>query len=259
MHKKYLDPAIHPSGIRAPKLAEEMIPRHIALVMDGNGRWANKRSLPRTEGHAAGEKALLEVIAGALELGVKALSAFAFSTENWSRSPAEVRFLMGFSRTVLRRQRDILNSWGVKIVWIGRSKRLWPSVIKELRQAEELTKDNDRLTLYMCVNYGGRAEITDAVKELAHSIQAGKINPGKISEKTISQKLYDPNMPEVDLFIRTSGEQRISNFLLWQSAYAELVFVEQLWPDMDRIELFKAVEQYVKRERRFGGAVDQVK
>src|SRR5699024_9284074 len=193
--------------------------------MDGNGRWANRRGLPRTAGHEAGEAALLDVVAGALEIGVSHLSEYAFSTENWKRSPEEVRFLMGFSRSVLRRQRDTLNSWGVRIVWIGQAQRLWPGVIKELREAEHLTAGNTRMTLYMCVNYGGRAEIIDAVRQVAEQARQGRLGGRAITEATFTQHLFVPQMPDVDLFLRTSGEQRTSNFLLWQSAYAELVFI----------------------------------
>ncbi|MDO5645020.1 MAG: isoprenyl transferase [Dermabacter sp.] len=250
--------APHPSGATPPALDPRAVPAHVAVVMDGNGRWANQRGLPRTAGHEAGEAALLDVVAGALQVGVTHLSAYAFSTENWSRSPSEVRFLMGFSRSVLRRQRDTLNGWGVRIVWIGRSQRLWPSVIKELREAEELTKHNTRMTLYMCVNYGGRAEIVDAVQALSRDVADGRLNPSRVSEKALRRYLYDPQMPDVDLFLRTSGEQRTSNFLLWEAAYAEMLFIDDLWPDVDRRTLWRAIEQYARRDRRFGGAVDQV-
>ncbi len=163
---------------------------------------------------------------------------------------------MGFSRSVLRRQRDTLDSWGVRIVWIGREQRLWGSVIRELKEAEERTRDNTRMTLYMCVNYGGRAEIVDAVREIAEEARAGRLKGSGISEKTIQRHLVDPDMPEVDLFLRTSGEQRTSNFLLWQAAYAELVFVPELWPDVDRRVLWRAITEYARRDRRYGGAVD---
>jgi undecaprenyl diphosphate synthase len=228
----------------------------VAVVLDGNGRWANRQGLPRTAGHEAGEAALLDVVAGALQIGVTHLSAYAFSTENWKRSPDEVRFLMGFSRSVLRRQRDTLHSWGVRIVWIGREQRLWGSVIRELKDAERLTRDNTLMTLYMCVNYGGRAELVDAVREIAEEARAGRLKGSGISERTIQRHLIDPEMPEVDLFLRTSGEQRTSNFLLWQAAYAELVFVPELWPDVDRCVLWRAITEYARRDRRYGGAVD---
>lgn len=252
----YQEPHPHPSGARPPQLPAPTIPGHVAVVMDGNGRWANRQGLPRTAGHEAGEAALLDVVAGALQIGVTHLSAYAFSTENWKRSPEEVRFLMGFSRSVLRRQRDTLNSWGVRIVWIGRAQRLWGSVIKELREAEELTRHNTRMTLYMCVNHGGRAEIVDAVREIAEEARAGRLSARGITMKSFARHLNDPDMPDVDLFLRTSGEQRTSNFLLWQAAYAELVFVEELWPDVDRRVLWRAITEYARRDRRYGGAID---
>lgn len=254
--RAYEGPDPHPSGARPPHLPAALVPAHVAVVMDGNGRWANQRGLPRTEGHRAGEAALLDVVAGALELGVTHLSAYAFSTENWKRSPEEVRFLMGFSRDVLRRQRDTLHGWGVRIRWIGRPQRLWGSVIRELQEAERLTAGNTRMTLYMCVNYGGRAEIVDAVREIAEEARAGRIRGRGITEASFARHLTDPDMPDVDLFVRTSGEQRTSNFLLWQAAYAELVFLPELWPDMDRRVLWRAVVEYARRDRRYGGAVD---
>ncbi|MFC0674212.1 isoprenyl transferase [Brachybacterium hainanense] len=250
------EPFPHPSGALPPQLPAPVVPRHIAIVMDGNGRWANARGLPRTAGHEAGEAALLDVVAGAIQIGVTHLSAYAFSTENWKRSPDEVRFLMGFSRSVLRRQRDTLHSWGVRIVWIGREQRLWGSVIRELKEAEQLTRDNTRMTLYMCVNYGGRAEIVDAARAIAAEARAGRISGRGITEASFARHLIDPDMPDVDLFLRTSGEQRTSNFLPWQAAYAELVFVPELWPDVDRVVLWRAVVDYARRDRRFGGAID---
>ena len=260
-----VSPPPHPSGARPPAMDPRFVPQHVAIVMDGNGRWANERGLPRTEGHRAGEAALLEVVAGAVEMGVGHVSAYAFSTENWKRSPEEVRFLMGFSRDVLRRQRDTLHSWNVRIRWNGRAPRLWTSVIRELQEAEELTRHNTGTTLHMCVNYGSRAEITDAVQALAEEVRAGRMRPADIREETITRWLdrayrtgerdIDPT-PDVDLFLRTSGEQRLSNYLLWQSAYAELLFLDVLWPDVDRRTLYAAVEAYARRDRRYGGAVD---
>jgi len=232
----------------------ENIPHHVALVMDGNGRWAKARGLPRTAGHEAGEKALLDVVHGAIEVGVKELSAYAFSTENWRRSPEEVKFLLGFNRDVLRRRRDEMNALGVRIKWVGKPGRLWKSVIEELEEAQELTKRNNVLTLNMCVNYGGRAELTDALKTLASDVKSKKIAPDSITEKTIKKYLYNPHMSDVDLFLRSSGEQRTSNFLPWQSVYAEMVFMDVLWPDVDRHTLWEAIGIYNERERRFGRA-----
>lgn len=244
------------TGLIPPAFPGGSVPRHVAITMDGNGRWANQRGLSRIEGHRAGEPALLDAVAGAIQAGVRYLSVFAFSTENWRRSPDEVRFLMGFNRAVLHRRRDQLNEWGVRIRWAGRRPRLWNSVIRDLEFAERLTADNTVLTLTMCVNYGGRLELTDAVRSIAEDVAAGRIKPSGITERTIARALYVPELPDVDLFIRSSGEQRISNFLLWQSAYAEFVFQDVLWPDFDRTTLWAAIEEYVGRDRRFGGAVD---
>ncbi len=250
-------PFPHPSGARPPAVPRELVPQHVAIVMDGNGRWANQRGLRRTEGHEAGEASLLDVIAGAVEVGVRCVSAYAFSTENWRRSPDEVRFLMGFNRDVIRRRRDELDSWGVRVVWSGRRPRLWRSVIAELEEAQERTRHNDVITLNFCVNYGGRAEIADAVRSIGQEVAAGRLRPGGIDERTIARHLYHPDVPDVDLFVRSSGEQRTSNFLLWQSAYAEMVFLDTLWPDFDRRDLWRAVETYAARDRRYGGAVDR--
>ncbi len=248
-------PVPHPSGARPPDLPAKAVPRHVAVVMDGNGRWAKQRGLPRTAGHEAGEAALFDVVEGALEVGVKWLSAYAFSTENWRRSPDEVRFLMGFNRDVIRRRRDEMHAMGVRVRWAGRRPRLWKSVIDELEAAEELTRHNSVLTLTMCVNYGGRAEIADAAAALSKDVRAGRVDPDKIDAKVFARYLDEPDMPDVDLFVRSSGEQRISNFLLWQSAYAELVFPDVLWPDFDRRHLWQAVQTYAERERRYGGAL----
>ena len=218
------------------------MPEHVAIVMDGNGRWANRRGLTRIEGHKAGEAALLDVVAGAIQAGVKHLSVYAFSTENWSRSPEEVRFLMGFNRDVLHRRRDQLNEWGVRVRWSGRrAPALGLSVIKELQYAERLTARNDVLTLTMCVNYGGRVELVDAMRAIGEDIAAGRLKPSAVTEKLIQKRLYQPDMPDVDLFIRSSGEQRTSNFLLWESAYAEFVFLDTLWPDFSRTDLWEAI------------------
>jgi len=237
------------TGIYPPAFARGAVPEHIAIVMDGNGRWANARGLTRVEGHKAGEASLLDVVAGAIQVGVKHLSVYAFSTENWKRSPEEVKFLMGFNRDVLHRRRDQLNDWGVRVRWAGRKPRLWTSVINELKFAEKLTARNSVLTLTMCVNYGGRQEIVDAVRA---AVAAGET----VTEKSIQRHLYTPDLPDVDLFVRSSGEQRMSNFMPWQSAYAEMVFLDTLWPDFTREQLWEAVGIYATRNRRFGGAVD---
>lgn len=244
------------TGQRPPTLPRESVPGHVAIVMDGNGRWANRQGLPRVEGHRAGEASLLDVVAGAIQIGVRHLSVYAFSTENWARSPDEVRFLMGFNREVLHRRRDQLNEWGVRIRWAGRRPRLWRSVIDELLFAERLTAHNSTLTLTMCVNYGGRTEIQDAVRAIAAEVAAGRLKPDRISERTVQRHLYTADLPDVDLFVRSSGEQRTSNFLLWQSAYAEMVFLDRLWPDFRRTDLWHAIELYAGRSRRFGAATD---
>ncbi len=245
-------PTPHPSGAKPPKLSNALIPNHVAVVMDGNGRWAKQRGLPRTAGHEAGEAALFDLVEGAIEIGVKEISAFAFSTENWKRSPEEVKFLMGFNRDVIRRRLDDMHDLGVRVRWAGRDRKLWKSVIDELERAEKITAKNKVLTLNMCVNYGGRSEIIDAAIELGKDIKNKKIDPDKVNEKSFAKYLDVPT--DVDLFLRSSGEERISNFMLWQSAYAELVFLDVLWPDVDRRTLWNAIEIYAKRDRRFGNA-----
>ncbi|MGN6781209.1 MAG: isoprenyl transferase [Marmoricola sp.] len=247
-------PRPHPSGARPPELAPAQVPGHVAIIMDGNGRWARQRGLPRTAGHEAGEHSLFDVVEGAIEVGVKAISAYAFSTENWSRSPDEVRFLMGFNRDVIRRRRDEMHELGVRVRWAGREPRLWRSVLKELRVAEELTADNGVLTLTMCVNYGGRAELADAARSIARDVAAGRLQPDKVDERTFARHLYLPDLGDADLVWRTSGEQRLSNFMLWQAAYSELVFTDVLWPDVDRRDLWRAIETYAQRNRRYGSA-----
>jgi undecaprenyl pyrophosphate synthase len=229
-------PRPHESGARPPKISRNRLPTHVAIVMDGNGRWAKARNLPRTEGHAQGEAALFDVIEGAIEIGVKYLSAYAFSTENWNRSPDEVRWLMGFNRDVIRRRRDQLDAMGVRVRWAGRSPRLWRSVITELQDAE----------------------IVDAVRQIAQLAAEGRLDPRKLNEERFRHFLDEPDIPDVDLFVRSSGEQRTSNFLLWQSAYAELVFLDRLWPDFDRRDLWRAIELYAGRDRRYGGAAPNV-
>jgi len=242
------------ADLRPPVIPVDLVPRHVAVVMDGNGRWAKARGLPRTAGHEAGEAALFDVVEGALQLGITHLSAYAFSTENWKRSPEEVRFLMGFNRDVIRRRRDEMHAMGVRVRWAGRRPRLWRSVIRELQVAEDLTRHNHALTLTMCVNYGGRAELADAAAALAADAVAGRVDPAKVDERTLARYLDEPELPDVDMFWRTSGEQRMSNFMLWQAAYAEMVFSDVAWPDVDRRHLWAAVEQYASRSRRYGSA-----
>jgi len=247
-------PDPHPSGARPPKIPADLVPKHVALVMDGNGRWANARGLPRIEGHRRGEASLMDVAWGCIDIGVRWLSADASSTENWKRSPDEVRFLMGFNRDVIRRRVDEMHSMGVRVRWAGRRPRLWRSVISELEVAERMTVGNSVLTLQFCVNYGGRAEIADAAAAIAADVAAGRLKPGEVNEKVFARYLDEPDIPDVDLFIRSSGEQRTSNFLIWQSAYAEFVFLDTLFPDFDRRHLWHACEIYASRDRRYGGA-----
>lgn len=226
------------------------VPTHVACVMDGNGRWAERRGLKRTDGHAAGEEALLATVEGALELGIGWLTVFAFSTENWRRPVEEVRYLMEFNESLLLRRRDELHERGVRIRFAGRRDRRVPRrVLKRMDEALELTRHNTGLTLTIAFNYGGRAEIVDAVRRI---VEEG-MEAGKIDENTIADHLYDPEMPDPDLVVRTSGEYRISNFLLWELAYSELVFTDTLWPDFRAEHLADAVREYQHRRRRFGG------
>lgn len=250
--------ALHRPGLTPPDLPAQAVPAHVACVMDGNGRWANARGLARTEGHRVGETTMMDVIAGAVEIGIEELSVYAFSTENWRRSPAEVRFLMGFTRQVLRAQTDDLLAWGVRVNWVGREPRLWKSVLSEVRRSERITAGNEALVLNMCLNYGGRAEIADAARAIAEEAAAGRLKASAVSERTVQRHLYSPAMRDVDLLIRTGGEQRTSNFLMWEAAYAELYFSPLPWPEFDRTQLWRACQAYASRDRRFGGAVDRV-
>jgi undecaprenyl diphosphate synthase len=234
-------------------LDRSRIPQHVAIVMDGNGRWAAQRGLPRTKGHEQGERALYDVVEGALEIGLRYLTVYAFSTENWDRPASEVRFLMNFNRVLIRARRDELDDRGVRIVFLGRRDwRLPRSVRREMEAAERLTAGNRKMTLVIALNYGGRTEIVDAVKRLLADHDAGRLHGERITAKGISRRLYLPEVPDPDLLIRTSGEMRTSNFLLWQAAYSELWFTPVLWPDFNREHLFEAVRDYQKRERRFG-------
>jgi undecaprenyl diphosphate synthase len=228
--------------------------RYVAIITDGNGRWAQARGLPVLAGHEAGADVVKARLKDAVELGVEELTVYSFSTENWTRSPDEVRFLMGFNRDVIRRRRDEMHELGVRVRWSGRAPRLWKSVIRELQIAEELTRENDVLTLNMCVNYGGRAELADTARSIAREVAAGRLDPEKVDEKTFARHLYVPALADADVLWRTSGENRLSNYLLWQAAYAELVFTDILWPDVDRLALWKAIELYAQRDRRFGKA-----
>ena len=222
--------------------------------MDGNGRWAQRRGLPRREGHAAAEPALFDTVEGALEIGLEWLTVYAFSTENWRRPQDEVRFLMGFKESLLLRRRDELHERGVRVRFVGRRDRRVPQrVLRRIDEAVELTRDNKVMTLGLAFNYGGRAEIVDAIRDV---IRQG-IPANGLSERTFRAHLYDPEMPDPDLVVRTSGEYRISNFLLWQLAYSELVFTDVLFPDFRREHLFEAVREYQHRERRYGNVASR--
>ena len=235
------------------------LPRHVAIVMDGNGRWAKQRGLARTEGHKAGEEALYDVVEGALDIGLEWLTVYAFSTENWKRPPSEVRFLLHFNRTLLRNRRDDLHGRGTRIRFLGRRDdwRIPKSVLNDMEDAEALTKNNRRLTFTIAFDYGGRTEIVDAVKKLLDERVRGKLRGERLTPDSISRRLYRPDMPDPDLLIRTGGEMRISNFLLWQAAYAELWFTPIYWPDFSREHLYEAIRDYQKRDRRFGAVDDR--
>jgi undecaprenyl diphosphate synthase len=228
----------------------DRLPVHVACVMDGNGRWAQKRGLPRTEGHRAGERALFDTIQGAVELKLSWLTVFAFSTENWRRPPDEVRFLLSVvGDQLLLRRRDDLDRMGVRIRTIGRRDwRVPRRILRRIDESVEMTRHNRGLNLTIAFNYGGRAEIVDAVREIVDA----RVPPAKINESTVRSHLYMPDMPDPDLVIRTSGEFRLSNFLIWELAYSELVFTDVLWPDFRREHLFSAIREYQRRERRFG-------
>jgi len=227
----------------------DRIPVHVGCVMDGNGRWAQQRGLRRTDGHAAGEEALFDAVEGALDLGLGWFTVYAFSTENWRRPADEVRYLMGYNESLLVRRRDELHERGVRMRFVGR--RDWRVPRRILRRMDEsvaLTQHNKTMTFTIAFNYGGRAEIVDAVRALV----TDGVPADKVTEKAIRSRLYDPEMPDPDLVVRTSGEHRISNFLLWELAYSELVFTDVLWPDFRRGDLFDAVREYQRRTRRFG-------
>ena len=241
------------------ELDRDAVPRHVGIIMDGNGRWANTRGLHRTAGHAAGEPALFDVIEGALDIGLEWLTVFTFSTENWGRDPEEVQFLMEFNVDLLERRRDEMHELGVRLLFMGdrADPRVPDAVRTRMDAAEVLTTDNRALNMVYAFNYGGRAEIAAAARSIAIEAVADDLDPDAVSVETLSRRMYLPEMPDPDLIIRTSGEQRTSNFLLWQAAYAELVFTPVLWPDFDRDELVRCIVEYQQRDRRYGGAVDE--
>ena len=225
--------------------------------MDGNGRWASARGLPRGEGHRRGVEALRKTVRAAGEIGISFLTIFSFSAENWSRPPSEIRDLMGLLRRFIRNDLAELHQNGVKVRVIGERSDLDPDIRRLLEEAEELTRDNTGLTLVVAFNYGARQEIARAAARIAAMIKDGTLDPSAITADLIGQNLDAPDLPDPDLIIRTSGEQRLSNFLLWQIAYSELVFVPTYWPDFDRAALESAIAEYHRRERRFGGLIAQ--
>ncbi|QQR70068.1 MAG: isoprenyl transferase [Alphaproteobacteria bacterium] len=236
------------SGPKAPG------PTHVAIIMDGNGRWAKQRNLPRTEGHREGAKAVRRAIEACVDQDIRYLTLYAFSSENWRRPAFEVDALMSLLRLYLERERDALHKEGVRVRIIGERERFAPDIQKAMEQIEVLTRGNQRLHLTIALNYGGRGEIVAAAQHLAGAVAQGRLTLDQIDEQAFSKALFTHDVPDPDLLIRTSGEQRISNFLLWQLAYAEMVFVDTLWPDFGADDLRGAVENFMGRQRRYGGA-----
>ena len=231
------------------------VPRHVAIIMDGNGRWARGRGKPRTMGHRAGVEAVRRTVEASAELGIEYLTLYGFSTENWKRPESEVSDLMGLLRLFLKRELATLHRNNVKIRIIGDRTRFADDIRDLLAKAEDQTRDNTRLNLTIALSYGARAEITQAVREIARKVASGEVSADAVTEDLIEQNLSTVGMPDPDLLIRTSGEQRISNFLLWQSAYTEFVFEDVLWPDFDRSHLERAIDNFAGRERRFGAVI----
>jgi undecaprenyl diphosphate synthase len=234
------------------------IPRHVAIIMDGNGRWAAARGLPRVEGHRRGVEALRKTVRAARELGISVLTIFSFSSENWSRPQSEIRDLLALLRRFIRNDLADLHDSSVRVRIIGERDDLAPDIRSLLEEAENLTRDNDGLTLVVAFNYGARQEIARAARRLALEVAAGRLSADAITPERLGRYLDAPNLPDPDVIIRTSGEQRLSNFLLWQAAYSELVFIPVNWPDFDRSALESAIAEYRRRERRFGGLIAQL-
>jgi undecaprenyl diphosphate synthase len=241
--------------LRAVRIANLAVPRHVAIIMDGNGRWAAARGLPRGEGHRRGVEALRRTVRAAGDLGIGFLTIFSFSAENWTRPPTEIRELMTLLRRFIRHDLAELHSSGVRVRVIGERESLDRDIRRLLDEAEQLTKDNDKLVLVVAFNYGARQEIARAAQRLALAVSAGDLAVGDITADKLGSCLDAPDLPDPDLIIRTSGEQRLSNFLLWQAAYSELIFVPCYWPDFDRTTLEDAIAEYRGRERRFGGLI----
>jgi len=237
-----------------PATAEPKPPVHVAIIMDGNGRWAKARGLPRVAGHKRGAEAVRRTVTGAAELGIQYLTLYGFSSENWKRPPAEIDDLMGLLRLYLNNEIDELDRKGVRLRVIGQRSRLQPDIVRLIEGAERRTAGNRKLNLIVALSYGGRAEIVEAARCIAEGVRAGRIDPAEVDENQFERFLYTAGIPDPDLLIRTSGEKRISNFLLWQCAYAELVFLERLWPDFTRDDLESAITEYHGRDRRYGAA-----
>ena len=233
------------------------VPRHVAIIMDGNGRWAAARGLPRVEGHRRGVEALRRTVRAARELGIAYLTIFSFSSENWSRPQSEIRDLLSLLRRFIRNDLADLHKSNVRVRIVGERDDLAPDIRALLQEAEELTRDNDGLTLVVAFNYGARQEIARAARRLVREVAAGRLAPEAITPDLLAQNLDAPDLPDPDVIVRTSGEQRLSNFLLWQAAYSELVFVPTNWPDFDKATLESAIAEYRRRERRFGGLIAQ--
>ena len=247
-----MSPAPAPSGAPRPA-GGSRVPRHVAIIMDGNGRWAEQRGLPRVAGHKAGAEAVRRAMQAAVDHGVEVLTLYAFSSENWRRSDEEISDLTGLMRFYLERELGALMKEGVKLKLIGDHSAFGPDLAVRLDRALEQTRDNRRLTLVVALNYGSQAEIAGAARALGEKVAAGKIAAADIDEQAVARELQTRDLPQLDLLIRTSGEVRLSNFLLWQAAYAELLFLDVLWPDFDEAAFAEALEQFAARQRRFGG------
>ncbi|MBT8123228.1 MAG: isoprenyl transferase [Gammaproteobacteria bacterium] len=239
-------------------MSDEIIPNHVAIIMDGNGRWAKQRKLPRTAGHREGVKSTQEVIKASGEAGVKYLTLFAFSSENWNRPKTEVSALMDLFMRSLENEVQNLAENGVRLKFLGETSAFSKKLFKQIQKSEEITSKNEKLFLNIAVNYGGKWDILEAIKKLINAVQNGELSLVDINDEALESKLATQDMPAPDLFIRTGGEQRISNFLLWQLAYTELYFSEVLWPDFSPKELKKAFDSYSSRQRRFGRTQEQV-
>ena len=236
-----------------PDLDPATLPRHVGIIMDGNGRWAERQGVTRAAGHEAGAKSVRAVVEGCRELGLQSLSLYAFSTENWRRTKTEVNALFGLLSKYIRIELDAIHKEDIRVFFTGRREGLTGKTIREITDAEEKTKNNTSMLLNVCVNYGGRAEIIDATRRMAIDFKQGNLSEDQFTEEEFQKYLYRPEIPDLDLMIRTSGEERISNFMLWQVSYAEILVTPTLWPDFRKDHLFEAFREYERRNRRFGG------